>query len=363
MAPSRTLQNGLAVRGTAIRVSARDLANAPMGRVGIAPTRNAMLGAHAGQPAAAPPARSGMRPVVSRMTPPASFTRGGGSTFGNATGQKPFAGRTGSSPLTPSRIIPHGPESASGAVPSPALRGAPRPPSSNMQRPAMGNSEIGRSSDSQVARNVPRPPMSGAAQARAPQMNTPQSRGGFSAGPAQRSVPRPPAGFSSRESTPNMSTRADTRPGAGSYGNRPNTAVPRPTGPVRPASQSDRFGSSGAGGYGRQSASPAYGGGYGNSSRSSQSPRSSAPPSYRSSGPSYGGSAPSYRGGSPSYGGGAPSYRGGSAPSYHGGGGAPSYHGGGGGGSSHGGGSGGGGHTSSGGGGGHASSGGRGGHR
>jgi hypothetical protein len=351
MAPSRTLQNGLAVRGTAVRVSARDLANAPMGRVGIAPTRNAMLGSHAGQRAAAPPARSGMRPVVSRMSPPASFRRGGGSGFGGANGQKPFAGRTGSSPLTPSRIIPHGSESASRAVPSPALRGVPRPGTSNMQRPAVTNSEIGRSANPQSARDVPRPPMSTGEQAHAPQMNSPQSRGGFSAGPSQRSVPRPPAGSSARENIPSMGTRADTRPGAGSYNNRPNTAVPRPTGPVRPASQSDRSGGSGNGGYGRQSsASPSYGSGYGNR------PRSSASPSYRNSGPSYGGSAPSYRGGSPSYGGGAPSYRGGSAPSYRGGGGAPSSHGGGGGASySHGG---GGGVSHGGGGGGHASSGG-----
>jgi hypothetical protein len=348
MAPSRTLQNGLAVRGTAVRVSARDLANAPMGRVGIAPTRNAMLGVHAGQPAAAPPARSGMRPVVSRMTPPASFTRGGSSPMGGANGQKPFAGRTESSPVTPSRIIPHGPENASGVVPSPALRGIPRPGASNMQRPAVGgNSEIGHTGNPQTARNVPRPLMNGGPQSRAPETNPFQSRGNFSAGPAQRTVSRPSAGSSSRESQPGMTSRAETRPSAGSYGNRPNTAVPRPTGPVRPASQSDLFGSGGNGRYGRQSSvSPANGGGYGNSPRYSQTPRNSAPPSYRSSGPSYGGSAPSYRsgspsygggapsyrGGSPSYGGGAPSYRGGSAPSYHGGGGAPSSHGGGGGG-------------------------------
>ena len=392
-APSRTLQNGLPVRGTAIHVSARDLAHAPMGRVGIAPTRNAMLGPNPGQRAAVPPARSGMRPVVSRMTPPASFNRGGGARFGNANGQGPSAGRTGSSPLTPSRIIPHGSENASGAVPSPALRGVPRPGNSNMQRPATGNSEVNRTGSpqmTQMARNVPRPPMNNGAQSRAPQMTTPQSRDGFSAAPAERSVPRPPAGLSSRASTPSMSAPTNSHPSAGSYGNRPNTAVPRPTGPVRPASQSDRFGS-GNGGHGRQSsASPSYGGGYGNS------PRYSPSPSYRNSGPSYGGSAPayrgapsygggspsyrgapsyggrspSYRGGSPSYGGGAPSYRGGSsAPSYHGGGGgAPAYHGGGGGGGgsySHaGGGSGGGSHSGGGGGGGHASSGGgHGGHR
>ncbi len=321
-APARTLQNGGRVRGTAIRVSGRDLANAPMGRPGIAPTRNAMLGPHAGQRAAAPPARSGMRSVVSRMTPPASFTRHSGSQFGGANSQKPFAGRSGSAPLTPSRIIPHGPESASGAVPSPAMRGGSRAPASNMQRPAVGNSQIGRSANPQVERNVPRPPMNGGAQqARMPQVNTAPSRGGFSS--EQRSVPRPPAGFNSRPDTSNMRAQQQSRPN--SYGNRPNTAVPRPTGPVRPASQSDRFGNSGNGGYGRQStASPAYGGGYGNAPRS-QSQRPSASPSYRNGGPSNGGSYPSSRSGTPSYGGGSPSYRG-ASPSY-GGGSSPSYRG------------------------------------
>lgn len=401
-APSRTLQNGMAVRGTAIRVSGRELANAPMGRPGIAPTRNAMLGPHAGERAAAPPARSGMRPVVSRMTPPASFNRSQGQ-FAGANNRTAMSGRGGSSPLTPSRIIPHGPGTASGAVPNPALRGTAN---SNMQRPAMGNAEMGRGANTQVARNVPRPPMSAASQSRtpsmnstpsmsngsrAPQMNAPQSRGGFSGSPAERSVPRPPSTYSSRAGSPSMSGPTNSRASAGSYrsnagsGNRPNTAVPRPTGPVRPASQSDRYGNSGSSGYGRQ-ASP-----YGNSSHNSQSPSYSRPsyggssPSYRSA-PSYGGSpssrgsspyggSPSYRGASPSYGGGSPSYRsaspsyggggyrGGSAPSYHGGG-APSgggggYHGGGGGGGSHSGGGGGGGHASSSGGG----HGGGGGHR
>jgi hypothetical protein len=392
-APMRTLQNGMSVHGTAVRVSTRELANAPMGRPGITPTRNAMLGPNAGQRAAAPPARSGMRPVVSRMTPPASFNRGNGSQVGRPAGGA-MAGRTGSAPLTPSRIIPHGSESASGAVPSPAVRGVPRPGASNIQRPAMGNSQMqhgAENNNTTIARNVPRPPLSGSQPSRGPAMNNaPQSRGGFSGAPTNatpsrggfsgpnatpsrggfNSVPRPPAGYTPRPSAPGMSspntgTRADTRPGSfgnqGSYGNRPTTSVPRPTSPVRPASQSNNYG------YGRQSSASPYSGGSGNS------PRYGAAPSYRSSGPSYGGStpsyrgsapsyrggpsysAPSYRGGSPSYGGGSPSYRA-AAPSYHGGGysgggggGGGSYHGGGGGGSSHGA-TAGGGHASSGGG-------------
>jgi hypothetical protein len=324
--PSRTLANGMQVRGTAIRVSARDLANAPMGRVNVAPTRNGMLGAHAGQPASMPPARSGMRPVVSRTSPSGGFGRGAGTPMGGMSGQKPSAGRTESSPLTPSRIIPHGPESASGPVPSPALRGVPRPPTSNVQRPAMGNA--------QITRSVPRPTMG----------NTPESngaRGGFSAGPVQRSVPRPPAGFNSRVSQPGTMQGPQSRTGMEPSRNRPSTAVPRPTGPVRPASQYNQMRNGGNGGSSRQpSYSPSNRGGYGSSPRYSESPRYSAPPSSRGSAPSYHQSAPSYRGGggSPSYHQSAPSYHGGGggSPSYHGGGGgsAPSSHGGGGGGSS-----------------------------
>ena len=424
-APVRTFQNGAPVRGTAIRVSARDLANAPMGRVGVTPTRNAMLGTHAGQRAAAPPSRAGMRPVVSRMTPPASFNRGGGS-FRGANGQGNSAGQAQRGALTPSRMIPHGPANSSGAVPSPALRGTARA-GDNMQRPTMNNPGNGRNNNPQFARNVPRPPTnSGQSHGGFPAETGPrstsqsptgfgsqrnqgamnprmpagtQSRGGFSPGQEQRSVPRPPAGFGSRDNQPGMTSRVGSRPSSGSFGNRPTTATPRPTGPVRPASQSDRFGSGGNGGYGRQpNSSPAYRGGYEGSPRPSAPPRSAAPPSYRNSGPSSGGSAPSYRG-SPSYGGGAPSYRGsspsysggpsyrggspsygggpsyrggsassnggGGSPAFHGGGGgAPSYHGGGGGAPSyHGGGGGGASRGTSGGGGGHNSSGGHGGHR
>jgi hypothetical protein len=381
-APIRNLQNGVAVRGTAVRMSARDFSNAPMGRVGVGPTRNAMLGIHAGQHAAAPPSRSAMRPVVSRMSPPASFNRGG-TTSG---GQKPFAGRNDS--LTPSRIIPHGPESAAGRAPSPALRGTARPAENNVQQP-MGGTEAGRMNNPQMTRNVPRPPMAGMQlphgmqpsngmpQARGPQSNG-QDRGGFSSGPREGSAPRPPAGLGSRTGQPGGS-QAESRPGMGSYGNRPNTAVPRPTGPVRPASQSERTSNGGWNSTRGSSPSPAYRGESSNSPRYGESARYGGSPSYGNSRPSYGGSSPAYRGspsygGSPSYrsapnyGGGSPSYR--SAPSSGGGGGSyrgggmPSYHGGGGGASvSHSGGSGGSRGGSGGGGGGHASSGGHGGHR
>jgi hypothetical protein len=301
--PSRTLANGLPVRGTAIHVSGRQLANAPMGRVSVAPSRGAILGARAGERAAMPP-RSAMRPTVSRAS--GGFGRGG-----EIGGNKPFAGRSESGSAGPQRGMSRGPEN--GAVMG--GRSVPRPPSAIGERPGMGNSQIARN-------NVPRPALGNAA----------QSHGNFSGAPAQRPVPRPPANYSPQQSQSNMrqgsAQSLGQRPSStmDSGRSRPSTAVPRPTGPVRPASQYNRMSSSGYG-ESRQSSlayrggysnSPGYRGGYGSSPSYGGSPRYSAPPSYRGGG----GSAPSYHSSAPSYhaGGGSPSYRGG------GGGGGGSYH-------------------------------------
>lgn len=236
--------------------------------------------------------------------------------MGGTNSERASGGRSASSPMTPSRIIPHGPESASGAVPSPGVRGVPRPPNSGMDRGGIGNSQIGS--------NTPHPTVGNGSEAAGP-------RGGFSGAP-QRSVPRPPAGFNLGGSQPGASQQSPSRGGMQPSFNRPNTAVPRPTGPVRPASQM------GNGGYGGSYRQPSYSapnrGGYSGSPQYNGSPRYSAPPSYRS--------APSYHGG----GEGAPSYRQ-SAPANHGGGAASTSHGGGGG--SHGGGGSSAGHGSAGG--------------
>jgi len=424
-APVRTLQNGVAIRGTSIRLSGRELANAPMNRVGITPTRNAMLGVHAGQPAAAP--RGGMRPVVSRMQPPASFNRNYGSPAARS-GNLGGSARASNGPMTPSRMIPGAENARNSGVPSPSMRGVPRPgnetiqrpatPNSNMQRPAMNNAEMQRGNNTQMARNVPRPPTAMSNGTRGPQPAPAREGGGFKPSPAERSVPRPSAGAMSRPAQPEMNSGSQraamgnygSRPNTPSYGNRPsspaynnrsNTTVPRPSGPVRPASQSDRFG---GGAYGN-GGSAGYGRPNGNSAGAARTPSYGGSSNvYRGGSPSYGGSRP-YGGGGysaptsrGSYGGGysapmsrggggynAPTSRGGSYGGYSApsrgsygsaprggsyGGGAPSSHGGGsyGGGGSHGGGGsyGGGGGSShaSGGGGGHASSGGgHGGHR
>jgi uncharacterized protein DUF6600/FecR-like protein len=372
--PTRTLANGVAIHGSPIRVSGRELANAPMGRVNVTPTRGAILGANAGRPAAMPP-RSGMRPTFNGATHsfsqlPASrgFNQGPASAS-----NKPFAGGVGAA---------NG--AARGPMNSPmGNREVARPSSGMSERPAMGNNQSARPGmgNTQIARNVPRPPMGG---------STAQAHGGFSSGPArqnpsfgnsqpsfgngQRSVPRPPTSFGGGNN-PSIGSRGNSGmsgprsfPSTGAQRNVPSTSVPRPTGPVRPASSYNHMSSNQYGGGYGQSTSPAYRGG--NTAQASRGSYGSAP-SYRGgySAPSNRGSygvSPSYRGGNSGspYGGGAarssapsysrgssmPSYHGGGSPSYGGGGGyhassAPSYHGGGGGGgSSHGGGGGGGPH-------------------
>ena len=314
--PSRTLANGLPVRGTAIHVSGRQLANAPMGRVNVAPSRGAILGAHAGERAMMPP-RSAMRPTVSRAS-------GGLGRSAEMGGNKPFAGRAGSPSAGPQRAMSRGPDSAAAM----GGRSVPRPPSAMGGRPQMGASQIARN-------NVPRPSMGNSGG------NSGESHGTFSGGPAQRSVPRPPANYNSRAGQSTMGQRSG--PTMDSGRNRPSTSVPRPTDPVRPASQYNRMSTSPYGGSrqnapayrGGYSSSPSSRGGYGGSPSYGGSPRYSAPPSYRG-----GGSMPSYHSSTPSYGGGgaAPSYHGGGAGggSYRGGGGGSYHGGGGGGGSSHG---------------------------
>jgi hypothetical protein len=376
---SRNLANGVPVRGTAVRVSARELANAPMGRVNVAPTRNAMWGRANGRAAAVPPTRSGMRPTVSRTM--VSTGVGRGNSAGGFNSQKPFAGRND----VGSQGRMNG--QARGMNPGIATNGRNMPNASNAG-PA-------RTMPPQAMRNVPRPPEGnfggragsspaggGPASGRSTMGRESQGRGAYSGMQTQRSVPRPPTDFGSRSSQP-MTQRSDAGSAMQGMRNRPTTAVPRPTGPVRPASDYGRmsnnagssrpsyssaerggysasarqpsYSSAERGGYSASARQPSYSpssrGGYGNSPRNSSpsysapsysSPRSAAP---QSSGPRYGGSpsygsSPSYRSSGPSYqsaqvyrggGGGTPSYRG--APSGGGGGGGGgSFHGSGGGG-------------------------------
>jgi hypothetical protein len=342
---SHTLANGVPIHGSPIRVTGRELANAPMGHMNVSPARGAIAGANAGRTASMPP-HSAMRPTFNTAThgfsqSPAS--RGFNQGQANA-GNKPFAGRVGEANGTA-----RGPMNS-----SMGNREVARPSAGMSQRPMTGNGM----GNTQIARNVPRPPMGG---------STGEARGGFSSTPAhqapsfgnaQRSVPRPPTNFGGGNS-PNVGSRGSA--GMSAPRNFPSTSVPRPTGPVRPASNYSRMSSNQYGGSGSSASrgnygsSPSYRGGYSApSSRGSYGASPSNRGGYggspygggsRSSAPSYsrGSSMPSYHGGgSPSYGGGG-GYHASSAPSSHGGGGGGggSSHGGGGGGGSHGGGGGG----------------------
>ncbi len=291
----RTFVNSLPVRGAGVQVPAREFANASLGgRLPATPGRTSMLGSNAGRATAMPPSRSFARPVVSRMAPPAG-ARGNGVAGVNRS----FAG------------------SSEGRFGDHAGVG-----SSGVSSPGMSN------------RSVPRPPQSAgiAGQGRSTAY-MPQA--------GSRSVPRPPANTMSAprgNSTPSRSFQPSTPRSAPDSGRgRSTNSVPRPTGPVRPASNY-------AEGSGGSSSSAGLRGSYGMSSRSyGESSRYSAPaPSWRgySQSPSYSGSANSgsanrsYSGGNYSRGSysgmsnrsySAPSARA-SAPSYHGSGGSGGGH-------------------------------------
>jgi FecR protein len=282
-APTRTLQNGLPVARTGMHLSPSQVANAPTAHgPGVTPNRVATLGTRA----ATPQTHAFTRPVETRN-----------GMAGNPRPTSMIASnRTGG--MEPQHTMTSGPSG----------HAVPRPPSA-------GGSEPGRF---------------GQSPSRGPST--------FGNNPA-RSVPRPPTNIArSSELGGSNSGRYNSPSNESMRGPARSTGVPRPTGPIRPASQVDR----GTGSYGNR-------GNY-------DSGRYSGAPSNR--GGSYGSSGPSRYSSAPSYHQSAPAYRGSSsAPSYHGGGGGGYSHGGGysGGGSSggghSGGGSSGGGHSSGGGGG------------
>ena len=281
-APARTLQNGLPVARTGMHLNPGQVANAPFAHgPSVTPNRVATLGARA----ATPQTHAFTRPVETRN--------------GMAGSARPSSlvasNRTGGMEQQHTITGPNGPTGH--AVPRPpSVTGSE--PGRFGQSPSRGPSTLGNS----PTHSVPRPPTNIARSS---------EPGGSNAG---------------RYNAPsNQSMRGTAR----------STGAPRPTGPVRPASQVDRGASSygNRGGYdsGRNGgATSGRGGSYG----ATGSPRYSSAPSYHQS-------APAYRGSS-------------SAPSYHSSGGGGSSHGGG----YSGGGYSGGGHSSGGSGGGHSSGGG-----
>jgi hypothetical protein len=313
--PTRTLQQGLPVQRTAYNVRAEQFKGATLNHPGsLQPERGAFGMARAYAPAT----HSFSQPVVSRTN--ASFNAGhtpamqanNGQYRGGTPAPQRNLGSTIGNNGAPAHFVPRPPSAENRAAPNMAMN----------RQPEMRGSETPNRGFSSPTNNGP-------------------SNSGFQ----QHNVPRPPAGMSrSPESGAVNSGHAGLQPAIQT--NR-GGSVPRPTGPVRPASEVGRsYGSNASENRGN------YGGNYGSA------PHYTAP-TYRNEGayrsqPAQHYSAPSYRESAPAYHGGGGS----SAPSYHGGGySAPSYHGGGGGysaPSSHGGGGGGGGSHSSGGGGGHS---------
>jgi hypothetical protein len=274
----RTMVNSLPVRGVGVQVSAREFQRASLsGRLPVTPERTSMLGANAARATSMAPSRSFARPVVTRMAPAAAGIRGtavAGTTAGGG-----FSNRA--VPRPPQGTGFSGQARSNTASPQAGMRSVPRPPANTMSAPH-------------------------------------NDSGGFS--------------NPGRSGGPPATPRSAPDSGRG----RSVNSVPRPTGPVRPASNY-------AEGSGGGSSSSGWRGSYGSSPRSyGESSRYSAPsPSWRgySSAPSYSGSSNrGYSGG-----GSGASSRGYSAPSSRAA--APSYHGssGGGGGSRS---SGGGGHSS-----------------
>ncbi|HTZ98384.1 MAG TPA: DUF6600 domain-containing protein [Terriglobales bacterium] len=288
------LERGTQVRGNSVHVTPAQFKGASsLGRVDANPSRSAVLGAHAGAPAARPSPSAFSRPTVSRMTPPSSAQ----ASRGNETASRNTAGRPSSTSMNGGR-----------SVPSPTQNSRPSSSAANRNNEgAFGG------------RNVPRPPNASVGQSRGESqmaMNHSPSMSNNS-----RSVPRPSEGSVNRGSA---------APYGATHGGF-NNSVPRPTGRVMSSPQGS-YGREGGGystrAYGGYPSSGQYGssrfgsfprgGSFGSTNRGYSAPS-------RSSGGGYGG----YRGSSGGY-------HAGSSGGYHGGGGG--YHGGGGGGGFHGGG-------------------------
>ena len=279
--------NSRPVGSAAMNIHRNQLGNMrAVNRVPVQPTRASSLGVHAGSPAAAPPVRVANRPVFSHMTPPAGNSRGAGPQI--ASVQRPGNGMQGrfnngpanSTSTSSGHYVPHPPQVGGRGSAAASVRNSmsphsgnyvPRPPESGVRGNAgAGNSPRGENSPRAVDRvgggssSVPRPPENG---------------GGWN---------RPSPG--SRGSQPVDGQRGPR----GNNSSLPRSYVPRPTGPVQPASQ-DRMANNE---YGRGS----YRGGYGRGGYSDQngspSSRYGARPEWN--GPSRGGgysASPSRSGG------------------------------------------------------------------
>lgn len=347
--PSRTLQSGLPVQRTAVHLNPNQIRNVPVARtVGLTPNRGAVLGANAGRASAVPPSRSFARPVVSRNSVPGRMnTPAMAQNNGMRSNSNPSF-RTNNGELQGMNRGVQGPNRSNNPAASSMAHNVPRPPNAsvssrggpaNLRGSNDNASRFGGGPANGSSRNyVPRPPNASVSQNAGMRTSSESASrfGGNTNSGFSRTAPHPASNMRSpaENSNASRSTGAFNR-GAGDNVRAVN--VPRPTGPVRPASQvagesrtsgrsygnpSFSRGNYSDGGYagGRVNSMPSYGG----SSNRGYSPSISNPSRYTGGAPSYRsyGTAPSYgsRGGSPTYGGGSPSYRA-SAPSSHGGGG------------------------------------------
>ena len=375
--PQHAIVNSLPVAREAVPLSAKEARSLASDRLGakmdIPATRASMLGANAGRPTATPPEKTFARPVVSRITPPASPVRMPKEVAELDKADRPMAApkMEKSAPVAApasGRNIPR-PPLREVREDNPKMNGAAMATRSVAKPPTTGAAPEARESHSGAMHSVPRPPENNRSAGDRPTgdraTGTPNSRisrsdntetadRGPSATPATRPVPRPPASESRRDTSgdsdraPSASPAMRSVPQAAANDNRPKSSegdsnrgsrpsdnsarsassdVPRPSGPVAP-SQSDQAGPRSA----PRESSPSQGGGsprsYGGPSQSS-APPSSAPP--RESSPSQSGGSPRSNGGpsqssapppsasAPSHGasqgGSAPSSRGSSSPS------------------------------------------------
>ena len=383
--PEHTMLNSRPVNGNMLHVSHNDFARAPREReIGLTPTRDSRLGVNAGRPAALPPQRSFSRPVMSNTRGPA---RGGEFNRGAQEGSN-MPGRGIQAPNRPafggSRSVPRPPDAT--------LRSGAERNARTMDQGGRSNETVNNRGGFSRSNNVPRPPdatlRSGAERnMRSPEQNAgrsagtpnnrPGSRGGFERTADPVNVPRPPAGNNGNQrmngprgndgpaQSPRSGGSSMARPpangdnGRGMQRSEPSRNfrqsddgrtmnVPRPMGPVRPASnqtyesrgsQGRSYSAPDRGSYGQSQRSYGYSsrgasgqsdrayGSNGNRGGYSQSPRSygsygsrssSSSPQY--SRPSMGGNSGHYSQGSSYHGGGSSAQSGGSARSYGGGG-------------------------------------------
>ena len=335
-----TIVNSLPVAKEAMPLSekeARALAHDRLGsKMDIPATRASMLGANAGKPLATPPEKSFARPVVSKMTAPASPVRIPKAEVAELDkADRPMAapklekvadvaipGSGRNVPRPPLREVKeNNPKMNGAAVASPSV---PKPS-------AAGAAPEVRESHSAATHNVPRPPENNHSATDRPASTptsrishsdapeTAQTQKGSSGAPAMRSVPRPPATDNHRDTAADSDRTSSASPGvrpspqASSNGNhsmspdgdqnrgpRPSDNsghsvspdVPRPSGPVAP-SHSDQAGPRSAP---RESAQSQGGGSphtYGGPSQSSAPPQSAPAPSH---GASQGSSVPASHG-------------------------------------------------------------------